>query len=242
MLDRNGLVICLSEKNKRMKASDLIAHLKKKANPRNVEGMARFGISTVGTLGVPVPVLRKLAKNIGPHHDMASELWRSGIHEARILAAMIDDPKRVTEHQMDEWVKQFDSWDVCDQVCSNLFDKTPFAHKKAMEWTSRKEEYVKRAGFVLMACMAVHDKHAKREMFVNFFPVMVRECRDERNYVKKAINWALRQIGKRSLSLNKEAIEVCNQIAKIDSPSAQWIASNAKWEFESEAVQKRLKA
>lgn len=225
-----------------MKASQLIAHLKKKANPRNVEGMAKFGISTEGTLGISIPHLRKLARNIGMHHDLAGELWRSGIHEARILAALIDDPKKVTERQMDEWVKDFDSWDVCDQVCSNLFDKTPFAHKKAVEWTKRKEEYVKRAGFVLMACMAVHDKHAKREMFVNFFPIMVREAADERNYVKKAINWALRQIGKRSLTLNREALAVCDQIAKIDSPSAKWIASNAKWELESEAVQKRLKA
>ena len=225
-----------------MKASDLIAHLKKKGHPKNVEGMARFGISTEGTLGVPIPVLRKLAKNIGPHHEMAADLWKSGIHEARILAAYIDDPKRVTERQMDEWVEDFDSWDVCDQVCSSLFDKSVFAHKKAVEWSGRKEEYVKRAGFVLMACMAVHDKHAKREMFVNFFPIMVREATDERNYVKKAVNWALRQIGKRSLTLNRDAIEVCNRIAKIDSPSAKWIASNAKWELESEAVQKRLKA
>ena len=225
-----------------MKASDLIMHLRKKGHPKNVESMKKFGINVENALGVPIPVLRKLARNIGPHHDMAADLWRSDIHEARILAAYIEDPKRVSERQMEEWVADFDSWDLCDQVCSSLFDKTEFAHKKAMEWTSRKEEYVKRAGFVLMACMAVHDKHAKREMFVNFFPVMIRECRDVRNYVKKAINWALRQIGKRSLSLNKEAIEACNQIAKIDSPSAQWIAKNAKWELESEAVQKRLKA
>lgn len=225
-----------------MKASELIMHLKKKGNPKNIEGMARFGISTEGTLGVPIPELRRLARNIGAHHDLAAQLWESGLHEAKILAAYIDDPKKVTESQMEEWVKGFDSWDVCDQVCSSLFDKTPFAHKKAKEWASRNEEYVKRAGFVLMACMAVHDKHAKREMFVNFFPIMVRECTDERNYVKKAINWALRQIGKRSLTLNKEALVMCGQIAKIDSPSAKWIASNAKWELESEAVQKRLKA
>ncbi|MCX6773272.1 MAG: DNA alkylation repair protein [Candidatus Micrarchaeota archaeon] len=225
-----------------MKAADLIMHLKKKANPKNVEGMKKFGVNVEGALGIPIPHLRKLARNIGPHHDMAGDLWRSKIHEARILAAYIEDPKRVTERQMEEWVSDFDSWDLCDQVCGNLFDRTEFAHKKAMEWTSRKEEYVKRAGFVLMAVMAVHDKHAKREMFMNFFPVMIRECQDDRNYVKKAINWALRQIGKRSLTLNKEAIVVCNQMLKIDSPSAQWIAKNAKWELEGEAVQKKLTA
>ncbi|VVB99317.1 DNA alkylation repair enzyme [uncultured archaeon] len=223
-----------------MKASELITHLKHKGTERNKEGMARFGINTETAVGVSVTELRRLAKNIGMHHNLAFDLWRSDIHEARILAGMLEDPNRVTERQMDEWARDFDSWDVCDQVCSNLFDKTPFAHKKAVEWSSRKEEFVKRAGFVLMACMAVHDKHAKREMFMRFFPIIVRESTDERNFVKKAVNWALRQIGKRSLTLNREAIRVCDEIAKIDSPSAKWIASNAKWELTSEAVQKRL--
>ncbi len=223
-----------------MRASELVAHLRNKGKPRNLEGMAKFGINTDKAFGVPIPELRRLARNIGPHHRLAFELWRTGVHEARILAAYIDDYKLVTERQMEEWARGFDSWDVCDQVCGNLFDKTEFANKKAMEWSSRKEEYVKRAGFVLMACLAVHNKHASRSTFEKFFPVIVRESRDGRNYVKKAVNWALRQIGKRSLSLNRDAIEVARTIAKIDSPSAKWIASNALHELEGEAVQKRL--
>ena len=224
-----------------MKASHILTHLEHKGNPRNLEAMDKFGINTRHAYGVQIPELRRLAKNIGPHHQMASELWRSRKHEAMILAAYIDDPVKVTERQMEDWVRDFDSWDVCDQVCGNLFDKTQFASKKAMEWSSRKEEYVKRAGFVLMASLAVHDKKSGKGAFEKFFPVIVRECRDDRNYVKKAVNWALRQIGKRSLTLNREALEVCARIAAIDSPAAKWIASNAKWELESEAVQKRLK-
>ncbi len=224
-----------------MKASHILTHLKNKGKPRVLASMEKFGISTAHAYGVDIPELRRLARNIGPHHQMASELWRSRMHEAMILAAYIDDPVKVSERQMEDWVKDFDSWDVCDQVCGNLFDKTDFAHKKAIEWSYRKEEYVKRAGFVLMASLAVHDKKAGFASFEKFFPHIVRECRDDRNYVKKAVNWALRQIGKRSLTLNRKAMLVAEEIGKIDSPSAKWIASNALWELRSEAVQKRLK-
>jgi len=224
-----------------MKASQIITHLKHQGNPRTLEGMAKFGINTAHACGVAVPELRRLARNIGPHHCLASELWRSRLHEAMILACYIDDPKKVTERQMEEWVRDFDSWDVCDQVCSNLFDRTDFAHKKAVEWSRRNEEYVKRAGFALMATLAVHDKRAGRAAFEKFFPHILRECRDERNYVKKAVNWALRQIGKRSLALNRKAIEVAKEVMKIDAPSAKWIASNALHELESDAVQERMK-
>ena len=223
-----------------MKAYELLAHLKNKGKPKNLEGMARFGINVEKAYGVPIPELRRLARHIGPHHGLAFDLWRTGVHEARILAAYIDDYKRVSERQMDEWAECFDSWDLCDQVCGNLFDKTEFAHKKAIEWSFRKEEYVKRAGFVLMATLAVHDKRAGKAAFEKFFPHIVRGSTDERNYVKKAVNWALRQIGKRSFTLNKEAIAVAREIAKIDSPSAKWVASNALHELEGEAVQKRL--
>ncbi len=225
-----------------MKASQIITHLKRKGNPRTLEGMAKFGINVKHACGVAVPELRRLARHIGPHHNLASELWRSRIHEAKILACYIDDPVKVTERQMEEWVKEFDSWDVCDQVCSSLFDKTDFAHKKAIEWSYRKEEYVKRAGFALMATLAVHDKRAGYPAFEKFFPHIVRECRDDRNYVKKAVNWALRQIGKRSLTLNRRAMLVAEEIGKIDAPSAKWISSNALRELRSDAVQARLKA
>jgi len=225
-----------------MRASEIITHLKKKGSQRNRDGMAAFGINVERAYGVPIPELRRLAKNIGPHHAMAMDLWRSKVHEARILAGYIEDPLRVSERQMEEWARDFDSWDVCDQVCSSLFDKTDMAHRKAVEWSGRKEEYVKRAGFVLMATLAVHDKRANAAAFEKFFPLMVREAADDRNYVMKAVNWALRQIGKRSLSLNRRAIEVAKKIATQDSPSAKWIASNALRELESEAVQKRLNA
>ena len=176
-----------------------------------------------------------------PNHNLAQELWASGIHEARILACMIDDPEMVNEEQIERWVKDFDSWDVCDQCCSNLFDKTEFAYQKAVEWSKRNEEFVKRAGFVLMACLAVHDKKAKDKEFLRFLPIIKRESADNRNFVKKAVNWALRQIGKRNLNLNREAIEAAAEIQKMDSRSAKWIASDAIRELTSEAVQERLR-
>jgi 3-methyladenine DNA glycosylase AlkD len=224
-----------------MRYEEIIERLKRKADPECVAGMARFGINPDKTLGVSIPVLWNLSKEIGKNHDLAAKLWRSGIHEARILAGIIDEPEKVTEKQMDRWVRDFDSWDVCDQVCSRLFDKTPLAYKKAYEWTKRDEEFVKRAGFVMMAALSVHDKKASDKEFEKFFPVIIREAEDERNYVRKAVNWALRQIGKRNKALNKEAIQTAERIRKIDSKSARWIATDALRELRSDAVQRRLK-
>ena len=219
----------------------LIKKLKSLSNPEAVAGMARFGINPKNTYGVSIPVLRKMAKEIGKNHVFAQKLWSSGVHEARILAGMIDFPEEVTEKQMERWVKDFDSWDVCDQVCSNLFDRTKFAHEKAIDWSKRGEEFVKRAGFVLMATLAVHDKEAKDKDFLRFLPIIKREARDERNLVKKAVNWALRQIGKRNLHLNQKAVKTAKEIRGIESKSAKWIASDAIRELTSEAVQKRLR-
>lgn len=220
---------------------EIIKKLKSSSNPKNVEGMARFGINPNNTYGVSIPVLRKLARDIGKNHELAQQLWASKIHEARILAAMIDIPSKVTEKQIDLWVKDFDSWDVCDQVCMNLFDKTNFAYAKAVEWSSRKEEFVKRAGFAIMASLAVHDKNAKDAELVKFMPIIKRESCDERNFVKKAVNWALRQIGKRNLNLNKEAVKTSKEILKLDYKSAKWIASDSIKELAGKAVQDRLK-
>ena len=224
-----------------MNFEEIIKKLKSLSNSKNVEGMARFGINPNNTLGIPIPKLREMAKGIGKNHELALQLWKSEIHEARMLACFIDEPEKVTERQIDSWTKDFDSWDVCDQCCSNLFDKTPFAWKKAVEYSSREEEFVKRTGFVLMACLAVHDKKASDEKFEKFFPIIKREATDERNFVKKAVNWALRQIGKRNIALNRKAIEAGEEILKIDSRSARWIAADALKELRSEAVQKRLK-
>jgi len=223
-----------------MEYEEILTKLKSLSNPKAVAGMARFGINPKDTYGVSIPVLRKMAKQIGRNHLLAKKLWTLGIHEARILAGMIDPPEEVSEDQMEKWVKDFDSWDVCDQVCSNLFDKTKFAHKKAIEWSKRREEFVKRAGFVLMATLAVHDKEASDKEFLKFLPIIKREATDERNFVKKAVNWALRQIGKRNPSLNKMAIQTAKELQRTDSKSARWIASDAIRELTSEAVQKKL--
>ena len=213
--------------NKDYSTNQIIQTLKTHANPKNVEGMARFGINTKNTLGISIPFLRNLAKKIGKNHQLAQNIWKTGIHEARILAAFIDNPKEVTKNQTENWVKDFDSWDVCDQVCSGLFDKTAYAYQKAEEWAERKEEFVKRAGFVMIAALSVHDKKAEDEKFIKFFPLIKKHATDERNFVKKAVNWSLRQIGKRNGTLRKQAIEVAKQIGKIDSKSARWIAKDA---------------
>lgn len=182
-----------------------------------------------------------MAKKIRKNHELAQKLWASKIHEARLLVGFIDDPKQVTEKQMESWVNDFDSWDVCDQVCMNLFDKNPLAYSKAVEWAGRKEEFIKRAGFALMAVLAFHDKKASDKEFEKFFPIITKGSTDERNFVKKAVNWALRQIGKRSLYLNKKAVAAAKEIQKIESKSARWIAADAIRELESEAVQNKLK-
>ncbi len=209
-------------------------------NPRNIVGMARFGISSKNTLGIPTPILRSMAKKIGKNHELALQLWNTGIHEARLLACFIDDPAAVSEKQMEAWVRDFDSWDIVDQCCSNLFDRTPFAYEKAFAWSKRKEEFVKRSGFVLMAALSVHDKEASHAQMERFFPIMEREAHDERNFVRKAVNWALRQIGKRNIALNKKAVQTARRIQQQNSKSAQWIAADALRELESKAVQQRL--
>ncbi|MGB6882136.1 MAG: DNA alkylation repair protein [Microgenomates group bacterium] len=223
-----------------MDCQEVIKKLKSLANPKSVAGMAKYGIKTGKAWGISIPNLRKLAKEIGKDHELAQKLWKSGIHEARILASMIDEVEKVTEKQMDNWLSDFNSWDVCDQVCMNLFDKTPYAFEKAKEWSMRKEEFEKRGGFALMACLAWHDKESPNSKFIKFFPYIKRESTDERNYVKKAVNWALRQIGKKNLSLNKAAIKTAEEVQKIDSRAARWIAADALRELTSEAVQRRL--
>ena len=197
-----------------MEAKEMLARLESMSDPKAVEGMARFGINPETALGVSIPALRKIAKEAGKDHSLALDLWASGIHEARILAGMVDDPAEVTEEQMDDWAAGFDSWDVCDQVCMNLFWLTPFARDKCFEWSGRDEEFVKRAGFALMARIAWSDKKATDAEIEQFLPVIRREATDERNYVKKAVNWALRQIGKRNQALNRSAIETARALRR----------------------------
>lgn len=218
----------------------LLAHLQSLANPENAAGMARFGVTTDHALGISMPVLRGIAKEYRKKHNLAAQLWASEIHEARILACLIDDPQQVTEAQLEAWVQDFDSWDVCDQCCGQLFDKTTWAYDKAVEWTMREEEFVKRAGFVMMTQLAVHDKKAPDSAFEPFLPIIKREATDERNFVKKAVNWALRQIGKRNLQLNEKAIAMAQKISVMDDKTARWIAKDALRELQSEKIQIRL--
>lgn len=210
-----------------MTFDEIVKALRSEANPKNVEGMARFGINTKNTLGISMVFIRKLGRKIGKNHSLATKLWNSKIHEARILAALIDEPAKVTKEQMDRWSSQFDSWDICDQVCSNLFDKTPFAYAKAKEWTKSNREFQKRAGFVLMAALSVHDKKADDVKFLSFFPLIKKHATDERNFVRKAVNWALRQIGKRNQFLRKHCIALSEEIMAFDSKAARWIAADA---------------
>ncbi len=210
-----------------MTAPEIVAALRAYADPKNVAGMARYGITSNGTLGVPMPVIRRLARQAGRSHSLAAELWASGIHEARILATIVDDPACVTRRQMNRWARDFDSWDVCDQACQNLFRYTPFAWTMAAEWAGARREFVRRAAFALMAGLAVKAKDAPDEPFEALLPLIALAATDERNLVKKAVNWALRAIGKRNPQLRRIAIAAAEKIRALDSPAARWIAADA---------------
>lgn len=225
-----------------VKASEIIAELQSLGNQTNQEGMTRFGIKAEHLLGVSMVNIRQLARRIGKKdHLLAGQLWETGIHEARILATIVDDPKAVTLEQMERWVADFDSWDLCDQCCGNLFEKTSYAWQKAQEWCGREREYEKRAGFALIAYLAVHRKIAPDAHYLPYLALIQREAEDSRNYVKKAVNWALREIGKRNRSLNQAAIETAREIL-AQGGKGKWVASDALRELTSEQVQARLSA
>jgi 3-methyladenine DNA glycosylase AlkD len=213
-------------------AATVLAELRRLANLANVAGMARFGIVGKKLLGITTVQLRTIAKRMGRDHELAEELWSSGIFEARILAAFIADPKCLTRCQAKAWAKDFECWADCDGLCIHLFRKTPFAHELAVAWSSRREELVKRAGFTMMATLAVHDKAADNEVFRSYLKRVEQEATDERHNVKKGINWALRQIGKRNPILNREAVRIAKRIREKDSRAARWIAADALRELE----------
>jgi 3-methyladenine DNA glycosylase AlkD len=224
-----------------MNLKEIIDLLKSLKNKDSVKGMVRYGINPKNNLGISIYELRKIAKKIGKNHDLAIELWNSEIHDARLLACFIDNPKEITSLQMDSWAKDFDSWDICDQACTSLFDLSPLSWIKVFEWANRSEEFVKRGAFSLIAGLAVHDKDAIDKKFEKFFPIIKKHSTDERNFVKKGVNWALRNVGKRNLNLNRKAIEVSNDILKIDSKTARWIARDAIKELTNIKIQKKLK-
>ena len=220
---------------------NILNELKNLGRPDALPFLAKYGINAQKAFGVPLPGLRKFAKVIGKDHNLALQLWDTEIHDARLLASMIAEPDKTTKTDMNYWAKNFYSWDVCDQFCNNLFVYTPYAYDKAIEWSKKKPEYFKRAGFVLMATSAVHKKDWNDEMFHTFFSIIKKESTDERNFVKKAVNWALRQIGKRNIELNKKAVQIAYDIGDMDSKSAKWIAKDALRELTSDAVSERLK-
>lgn len=229
-----------------MNNKEVIKKLKFLSNLENVKGMARFGIKPkTKVLGVPLPELRKIAKEVKKDHQLALKLFDSGIHEARILASMLAEPEKFTEEESEKWVKAFDSWDVVDQTCMNLFKRVRPAIKKISKWAVREEEFVKRTSFALMAALAFYDKKMEDNDFIKFFSLIKKASADERNFVKKAVNWALRQIGKRNKKLNKEAIKLAKEIRQIgeknNSRAAKWIANDALRELSSDKIRKRIK-
>lgn len=228
-----------------MIVEEMIKKLESHENPANIVGMARFGIVTKKAFGISAPVLKQLAKNIkkqtNDRHEIALKLWETGIHEARIIAYLIDDPKEVTEAQMQSWVKDFDNWAICDSTLGTLFCKTEFAYKKVFEWSAREEEFIKRAGIVMIACLAVHDKKAIDDKIAQFLPLLESKVDDERNFIKKAVNWSLRQIGKRNLNLNRLAIETAEKIKSQNTKPARWIAADALRELQNEKILERLR-
>lgn len=218
---------------------EIIAYLKTLRNERNIEGMGRFGINNAHALGIGMVALREIAKPIGKNHELARELWRDEIHEARILAAIIADPKKITKSDAEELVSLFDSWDFCDQFCMKVFPRSPFGWEKAFEWTEREHEFEKRSGFACFAGLAVHDKKAVDDLFYPCFDSILEGSTDERNFVKKAVNWALRQIGKRNDNLLEAARETCYRLISEKgsaSRSARWIAHDALREFEKRSL------
>jgi 3-methyladenine DNA glycosylase AlkD len=218
-----------------MTVEEILNELKILSTPEHFEKLSYFGIKDENALGVKIPLVRQLAKKIGKNHELAKLLWKTEIHEARILATFIDIPKQVTENQFESWVGDFNSWDLCDQCCSLLI-KTPFALQKIQIYASSKEEFVKRTAFVLMCALVINDKKANDDIFYPFFDLIEREAWDERNFVRKAVNWALRQIGKRNEALRIKAIECGERIIKQNSKSAKWIANDALRELRSEKI------
>ena len=227
-----------------MTASEVVKKLEALGSPDNIAGMERYAIVTAKAFGIPTPVLKQVArevkKEVADRHVLAQQLWDTGIYDARAVAFLIDDPRRVTEDQMERWAADFDNWATVDGTCGYLFCRTPFAYKKAFEWATRDEEFVKRAAFSLMAYLTVHDKKADDDSLAVFLPVIERHSDDDRNFVKKAVNWALRQIGKRNIALNQLAIDTAERIKQQGSKPARWIATDALRELKSEKVLARI--
>jgi 3-methyladenine DNA glycosylase AlkD len=220
--------------------SDAVAALKKLASRKTKDGMARYAIPSVNAFGVPVGAIKQLAKSLGKSHALAEALWKTGYYEARMLATFVDEAELVTSEQMERWCNDFDNWAICDTACFALFDRTPHAFKKVTAWAKSPDEFVKRAAFALLWGLTTHDKAAPATAFLRCLPLVERAAFDERNFVKKSVNMALRAVGKRSLELNRAAIAVAERLAARPEPPPRWIGKDALRELKSASVQKRL--
>lgn len=218
----------------------VVEKLRSMASPKVRDGMARYAIPSDKAFGIAVGDLKKLAKKLGPSHELAAGLWKTGSYEARMLATFVDEPDKVTAAQMDRWCKDFDNWAICDTACFALFDRTPHAWAKLRQWAKHKDEFVKRAAFALLASLTVHDKQATDEPFIESLALIEKAASDDRNFVKKAVNWALRSIGKRSRALHAAALELARRLAESEAAAPRWIGKGALRELQGASVKKRL--
>lgn len=228
--------------SKATRVREVLVWLERRGSKRNREGMARYGIVADKVFGVSVSTLQQLARRLGRDHDLAAALWKTGWYEARMLTSFIDDPARITPAQMDRWARDFDNWAICDTVCFHLFDRTPHAWQKVEQWSRRRDEFVKRAGFALLAGLSLHDKRAGDEAFLRSLVLVERAAADDRNFVKKGVSWALRVIGRRNQALNAAAVEVSRRLAESSKPAARWVGKGALKELTSPVVRRRLAA
>jgi 3-methyladenine DNA glycosylase AlkD len=217
-----------------------LSWLERNSTPHDRANLARFGITAPKAFGVSMKNIQALAKRVGRSHELAAALWDTGWYEARMLTAFVDEPARVTPAQMDRWCRDFDNWAICDTLCFHLFDRTPYAWAKVEQWSGRRDEFVKRAAFALLASLAAHDKNAGDEPFIESLIAVERAADDERNFVKKAVNWALRMVGRRNAALNAAAVKLARRLADSQQPAARWVGKDALRELTSPAVVRRL--
>jgi 3-methyladenine DNA glycosylase AlkD len=227
---------------KKVAAGEVIATLKRLATKKTRDGMARYGIPSDNALGVTMGDMQKLAKRLGRSHELALELWKSGVYEARMLASLVDEPEHVTPAQMDRWCKDFDSWAICDTVCFKLFDQSPHAFSRVAKWARSNAEFEKRGAFALLACLALHDRTAGDEFFARCLPLIERASTDERNFVKKGVSWALRGIGRRSFALNQVSVALARRLADSQDAAPRWIGKDALRELTRASIVQRLRA
>ena len=223
-------------------AASVVAWLKRRGSATNRAGMARYGLATTDTFGVSMATMQREARRIGMNHRLAMALWKSGWYEARIMSAFLADPAQLTPAQMEAWCRDFDNWGTTDTVCFKLFDQSPHRWKKMAQWVTRRKEFEKRAGFVMIACLAAHDKAAKDLAFVKCLKLIETGASDDRNFVKKGVSWALRHIGHRNASLHSGAVKTATRLSKSEDPTKRWVGKDALRDLTRPAVVKKVQS